>query len=100
MAKQPRVPNMQQMLQQLQKLQEEMAAAQEQLAQPWSPDEVEASAEDRAMLSPAEREVREIAAEFRRHRRAGDQRDRARHGPHRGQHSRGRGREGRRRRGR
>jgi hypothetical protein len=39
---------------------------QEKLAQPWSPDEMVESAEDRAMLSRAEREVKEIAAEFRR----------------------------------
>ena len=39
---------------------------QERLAQPWSPDEVEESADDRAMLSHAEREVKRIAAEFRR----------------------------------
>jgi hypothetical protein len=73
---------------------------QKQLAQPWSPDEVEESPEDQAMLSPAEREVREIAAEFRRHRSGRDHRNRARQGSHRGQHSRGRGHEGRRRRGR
>jgi hypothetical protein len=57
---------------------------QEQLAQPWSPDEVEESVDDRSMLSPAEREVRQIASEFRRHRRRGDHRhgarDRSRHG--------------------
>jgi hypothetical protein len=41
---------------------------QEKLSQPWSPDEVEESADDRAMISRAEREVREIASEFRRHR--------------------------------
>jgi ATP-dependent helicase HrpA len=45
---------------------------QERLAQPWSPDEVEESADDRAMLSSAEREVRQIANEFRRHRQSGD----------------------------
>jgi len=39
------------------------------LAQPWSPDEVEESAEDREMQSHAEREARRIAGEFRRHRR-------------------------------
>jgi hypothetical protein len=44
---------------------------QERLAQPYSPDEVEESADDRAMLSSAEREVRQIAGEFRRHRRGG-----------------------------
>jgi ATP-dependent helicase HrpA len=42
---------------------------QQRLAQPWSPDEVEESADDRAMLSHAEREVKRIAGEFRRHRR-------------------------------
>ncbi|HET6760816.1 MAG TPA: DEAD/DEAH box helicase [Gemmatimonadaceae bacterium] len=47
---------------------------QERLAQPWSPDEVEESADDRAMLSHAEREVKRIAGEFRRHRRGGDHR--------------------------
>ena len=47
---------------------------QEKLAQPWSPDEVEESGDDRAMISRAEREVREIASEFRRHRH-----DRPRH---------------------
>jgi hypothetical protein len=47
-----------------------LAELQEKLAQPWSPDEVEESAEDRAMISRAEREVREIASEFRRHRRS------------------------------
>jgi hypothetical protein len=41
---------------------------QERLAEPWSPDEVVESEDDRAMLSQAEREVREIAGEFRRHR--------------------------------
>jgi hypothetical protein len=45
---------------------------QERLAQPWSPDEVEETADDRAMLSSAEREVRQIASEFRRHRQSGD----------------------------
>jgi ATP-dependent helicase HrpA len=45
---------------------------QERLAQPWSPDEVEESADDRAMLSSAEREVRQIASEFRRNRQSGD----------------------------
>jgi hypothetical protein len=44
---------------------------QERLAQPYSPDEVEESADDRAMLSSAEREVRQIAGEFRRHRHPG-----------------------------
>ena len=45
---------------------------QNRLAQPWSPDEVEESADERAMLSSAEREVRQIASEFRRHRQGGD----------------------------
>jgi ATP-dependent RNA helicase HrpA len=44
---------------------------QQRLAQPWSPDEVEESPDDRAMLSHAEREVKRIAGEFRRHRRGG-----------------------------
>ena len=44
---------------------------QQRLAQPWSPDEVEESSDDRAMLSHAEREVKRIAGEFRRHRRGG-----------------------------
>jgi len=44
---------------------------QERLAQPWSPDEVVESADDRAMLSHAEREVKRIAGEFRKHRRGG-----------------------------
>jgi ATP-dependent helicase HrpA len=57
---------------------------QERLTQPWSPDEVEESADDRAMLSQAERNVREIAGEFRRHRRASEHRHGARHGSRRG----------------
>ena len=61
---------------------------QEQLAQPWSPDEVDESADDRTMLSTAEREVRQIASEFRRHRRSGDHRHGARHGSRRGRDSR------------
>jgi hypothetical protein len=57
---------------------------QERLAQPWSPDEVVESEDDRTMLSQAEREVREIAGEFRRHRRRphhhhGSTGDRGRH---------------------
>jgi ATP-dependent helicase HrpA len=52
------------------------------LAQPWSPDEVAESAEDRAMQSHAEREVRRIADEFRKH-RSGDFRHRGRHGARR-----------------
>ncbi|HEY6089270.1 MAG TPA: DEAD/DEAH box helicase [Gemmatimonadaceae bacterium] len=58
----------------------------ERLAQPWSPDEVEESADDRAMLSHSEREVKRIAGEFRRHRRGGDNRRPGRgrgSGPHR-----------------
>ena len=46
-----------------------LAELQNLLAQPWSPDEIEESAEDREMQSHAEREVRRIAGEFRRHRR-------------------------------
>ncbi|MDP9200732.1 MAG: DEAD/DEAH box helicase [Gemmatimonadota bacterium] len=69
---------------------------QERLAQPWSPDEVEVSADDRAMLSHAEREVKRIAGEFRRHRPGGDHRrtgrDAHRRGGQRG--SRGSGGEG------
>ena len=42
---------------------------QDKLAQPWSPDEIEESADDQAMISRAERQVREIASEFRRHQR-------------------------------
>ncbi|HEY1953413.1 MAG TPA: DEAD/DEAH box helicase, partial [Gemmatimonadaceae bacterium] len=67
---------------------------QDRLAQPWSPDEVEESADDRALLSKAERDVRQIASEFRRHRRGGGQRHGARHG------ARGDSRGRRRRRGR
>lgn len=67
---------------------------QEKLAQPWSPDEVEESTEDRALLSQAERDVRQIASEFRRHRRGGDFRHGARHGPRRGGRSHGSGRGG------
>ncbi|HEV7838232.1 MAG TPA: DEAD/DEAH box helicase, partial [Gemmatimonadaceae bacterium] len=51
---------------------------QERLAQPYSPDEVQESADDRAMLSSAEREVRQIAGEFRRHRRGGRKGERGR----------------------
>ena len=50
---------------------DDLEELQELLAQPWSPDEVEESADDRAMLSHAEREVKRIAGEFRRHRRGG-----------------------------
>ncbi|MFN2603379.1 MAG: DEAD/DEAH box helicase [Gemmatimonadaceae bacterium] len=67
---------------------------QERLAQPWSPDEVEESSADRALLSKAERDVRQIASEFRRHRRGGDFRHGARHGQRGKSHGR------RRRRGR
>jgi hypothetical protein len=56
---------------------------QERLAEPWSPDEVQESDEDRALLSRAERQVREIAGEFRRHRR-GQNRHGVRHNPRRG----------------
>ena len=59
-----------------------LAELQERLAQPWSPDEVEESADDRAMLSHAEREVKQIAADFRRHRQ-GEHRHGARHESHR-----------------
>ena len=44
---------------------------QEKLAQPWSPDEVRETAEDREALSHAEKEIRRIAGEFREHRRGG-----------------------------
>jgi hypothetical protein len=64
---------------------------QERLAQPWSPDEVEETQEDRSMLSHAENEVRRIAGEFRRHRRTGDHGQGARHGPRGGSRSRGSG---------
>ncbi len=60
---------------------------QERLAQPWSPDEIEESAENREIQSHAEREVRRIAGEFRRHRR-GDFHQ-ARHGARRGSNHRG-----------
>jgi len=64
---------------------------QERLAQPWSPDEVEETQDDRSMLSHAESEVRRIAGEFRRHQRGGDRRHGARHGSREGSHPRGRG---------
>jgi ATP-dependent RNA helicase HrpA len=67
---------------------------QERLAQPWSPDEVEESADDRAMLSAAEKEVRQIAGEFRRHRRSGGKPGRG-HGPPRGRSDLRRRRRGR-----
>ncbi|MFL5528452.1 MAG: DEAD/DEAH box helicase [Gemmatimonadaceae bacterium] len=63
---------------------------QDRLAQPWSPDEVEETADDRAMLSHAEREVKRVASEFRRHPHGG--------GGHRGRGDRSHSR--RRRRGR
>jgi hypothetical protein len=71
---------------------------QDRLAQPWSPDEVEESSDDRASLSRAERDVRQIASEFRRHRRGDDHRHGARHGPRHGARGNSPGR--RRRRGR
>jgi hypothetical protein len=75
---------------------------QERLAQPWSPDEVEETQDDRSLLSHAENEVRQIAGEFRRHRKSGGERHGARHGPRGGSRSHGRGgsNTGRRRRGR
>jgi hypothetical protein len=75
---------------------------QERLAQPWSPDEVEETQDDRAMLSHAENEVRRIAGEFRRHRRGGGERHGPRHGPRGGSRSHGQGgsNTGRKRRGR
>jgi ATP-dependent helicase HrpA len=51
---------------------DDLEELQERLAQPWSPDEVKESADDQAMLSHAEREVKRIAGEFRQHRRGGD----------------------------
>ena len=52
---------------------------QERLAEPWSPDEVQETAEDQELLSAAERDVRRIAGEFRRGRQGGNhQRGRAR----------------------
>ncbi|HMF88968.1 MAG TPA: hypothetical protein VK575_12895, partial [Gemmatimonadaceae bacterium] len=53
---------------------DDLSDLQERLSQPWSPDEVKESADDQAMLSHAEREVKRIAGEFRRHRRGGDHR--------------------------
>ena len=64
---------------------------QERLAQPWSPDEVEETQDDRSMLSHAESEVRRIAGEFRRHRKGGESRHGARHGSRGGPRPRGRG---------
>jgi hypothetical protein len=63
---------------------------QEKLAQPWSPDEVEETSEDRDRFSRAEREIREIAGEFRRHRRGGKGRRDGRGGPRVGRRNRGR----------
>lgn len=56
---------------------------QEGLAQPWSPDEIEEPADDRTMLSDAERDVRRVASEFRRHRRGRDFHHGPRHGKRR-----------------
>jgi hypothetical protein len=64
---------------------------QERLAQPWSPDEVEETPDDRSMLSHAESEVRRIAGEFRQHRRTGGRGHGPRHGPRAGSRSRGPG---------
>jgi hypothetical protein len=76
---------------------------QERLAQPWSPDEVEETQDDRSMLSHAENEVRRIAGEFRQHRRGGEHRHGARHGsrggPRPGARGRGGSQEGGRKRG-
>jgi hypothetical protein len=86
---------------------DDLEELQELLARPWSPDEVEESPDDQAMLSHAEREVKRIAGEFKQHRR-GDHRRPGRDGHRRGGSSgggRGSGRQGkadprRRRRGR
>jgi ATP-dependent helicase HrpA len=79
---------------------ETLEELQELLAQPWSPDEVAESEDDRAMLSHAEREVKRIAGEFRGHRQRGD-RNRSRHGPRHGRdNQRGGGQFRKRRRGR
>jgi len=67
---------------------------QERLAQPWSPDEVEETQDDRSMLSHAENEVRRIAGEFRQHRRGGEHGHGARHGSRGGPRSGARGRGG------
>lgn len=67
---------------------------QERLRQPWSPDEVEETQDDRSMLSHAESEVRRIAGEFRRHRRGGDHRHGARRGSRGGPRVRESGRGG------
>ena len=73
---------------------DDLQELQELLAQPWSPDEFEESPDDQAMLSHAEREVKRIAGEFRRHRRGGDHRRPARD-PHRRGGGGGRGGSGR-----
>jgi hypothetical protein len=73
---------------------DDLAELQELLAQPWSPDEVRESADDQAMLSHSEREVKRIAGEFRRHRHGGDPR-RAGRGARRGGAGGGRGGGGR-----
>jgi hypothetical protein len=70
---------------------------QERLAQPWSPDELQEGSDDRAMLSVSEREVREIANKFRRHR---DEGRRNRHGVRKPHHGSGGRPSSRRRRGR
>jgi ATP-dependent helicase HrpA len=67
---------------------------QERLKQPWSPDEVEETQDDRSMLSHAESEVRRIAGEFRRHRGGGDHRHGARRGSRGGPRGRGASNEG------
>ena len=67
---------------------------QERLQQPWSPDEVEETQDDRSMLSHAESEVRRIAGEFRRHRRGSDHRHGARRGSRGGPGRRGGSNEG------
>src|SRR5688500_9161682 len=59
---------------------------QERLAQPWSPDDVEETPADRENLSHAGREIRNIAAERREHRRGGSGR-----GGRRGRRARGGG---------
>ena len=63
---------------------DDLSDLQERLSQPWSPDEVKESADEQAMLSHAEREVKRIAGEFRRHRRGGDHRRSGHGAPRRG----------------
>jgi hypothetical protein len=63
---------------------DDLEELQDLLAQPWSPDEVEESSDDQAMLSHAEREVKRIAGEFKKHRRGGDHRRPGREGQRRG----------------